>query len=272
MADSAASTTVQPTDTPQAGAEQAQSPAPTPAPAEGATSTATAEPGQQQQTTAEAKPAGADWARRRINELTAAKYRERARAEALERELEAYRQQLQQLQRGGAAPAPSDQPQNPTPRPDVVEKVAEQIVREREFVARCNQVAEAGAKEFKDFSAAMANVSSVAELFDPQGRATPAMEAIIAAEAPHKVLYHFGTHPDEAAQILSLPPLQLARAIGALEARLASKPAPVTTSNAPAPITPIGEGSGDATGSKPSEKDDIGTWIAKRREQLYGKR
>lgn len=265
MADSTA--TVTPTDPATSGA-QAPAPANTPAQAEGA-EPRTAEPGQQQ--AAPAEPAKAsNWAQRRINELTRDKYRERAERELLQREVEALRSAQAQAQAQNAGES-VESPQQSQVRPDDVYRVAQQIADAREFTARCNEVAVQGEKEFKDFAPALQNVRLVAELFEPSGRPTQAMEAIIAAEHPHKVLHYFGTHPDEAAQVLSLPPMQLARAIGALEMRLAAKPTAQTVSNAPEPIKPISTGGADSTSKPDPEKDPQG-WMRWRTEQIKAER
>lgn len=52
------------------------------------------------------------------------------------------------------------------------------------------------------------------------------------------VAYYLGTHRQEAARISQLPPLEAARALGAIEARL-SLPKPKTTTETPDPIDPV---------------------------------
>lgn len=59
------------------------------------------------------------------------------------------------------------------------------------------------------------------------------------------VAYHLGTHPQEAARIAQMEPLDQARAIGAIEARM-SLPKPKTQSEAPEPITPVKPKGGNA--------------------------
>jgi hypothetical protein len=53
------------------------------------------------------------------------------------------------------------------------------------------------------------------------------------------VAYYLGKHPSEAAKIAQLSPIRAARELTRIEAELSNKP-PVKTSNAPAPISPIG--------------------------------
>jgi hypothetical protein len=64
-------------------------------------------------------------------------------------------------------------------------------------------------------------------------------EAIIESEKGAEVLYHLGSHPDEAKRIAMLSPLAAARELGRIEARL-SMPAPRTTTKAPPPVKPVG--------------------------------
>jgi len=64
-------------------------------------------------------------------------------------------------------------------------------------------------------------------------------EAVMADELGPEILYHLGSHPSEAARIAKLAPVQQAREIGKLSAKLATSPPGKTTSSAPAPITPI---------------------------------
>lgn len=210
------------------------------------------------------------WVQRRINELTSAKYRERARAEAAERELERFRQSPQQDADGDQTQQETRPRQDRDARPNDVVREAQRIVDQREFLSRCNTVAEAGEKEFTDFVAARDNLSLMTELFLDNVTPTPAMAAILAAEHPHKVIHHLGTHPDEAEKLLSLPPMSMARAIGALEARMSAKPAP-QISKAAEPIKPIQSGSGNADDETPKPNDSLEVWMKKRQKQVHGR-
>ena len=53
------------------------------------------------------------------------------------------------------------------------------------------------------------------------------------------VAYYLGKHPNEAAKIAQMSPIKIARELTRIEAEVSVKPT-VKTSNAPAPITPIG--------------------------------
>ncbi len=64
-------------------------------------------------------------------------------------------------------------------------------------------------------------------------------EAVMADELGPEILYHLGSNPSEARRIAQLSPVQQAREIGKLSAKLAAAPPAKTISSAPAPITPV---------------------------------
>lgn len=83
--------------------------------------------------------------------------------------------------------------------------------------------------------------------------------------------YYLGKHPEEAQRIANLSTARQAAELGKLELQVSTKPTKPKTSKAPDPIETVnGSGSGD---SKPSDDDDIETWMKKeraRQEQLRG--
>lgn len=64
-------------------------------------------------------------------------------------------------------------------------------------------------------------------------------EFIADSEAGPDLAYWLGRHPSKAAEIARMSPIKAARELTRLEAEVSSKP-PVKTSNAPAPISPVG--------------------------------
>ncbi len=68
-------------------------------------------------------------------------------------------------------------------------------------------------------------------------------DALNLSDKGPEILYHLGKHPDEAARISRLPPVQAALEIGRLEAKL-SLPQPRTVTKAPPPIAPSSGGQG----------------------------
>lgn len=86
-------------------------------------------------------------------------------------------------------------------------------------------------------------------------------QMIAASDSGADVAYYLGTHRQEAEHISRLPPLEKARALGAIEARLSFAP-PVTQTAAPEPITPI---KGKATAAKDPAKMSMAEYMAARK-------
>lgn len=86
-------------------------------------------------------------------------------------------------------------------------------------------------------------------------------EIICGSDVGADIAYYLGSNPAEAAKIARLNPVEQARAIGSIEARL-SLPKPNTTSKAPAPINPV---KGKATANKPVDEMSMAEFIAARK-------
>lgn len=75
---------------------------------------------------------------------------------------------------------------------------------------------------------------------DPSLKINEAMvEFISESDVGPDVAYYLGKHPSTAAKIADMSPMKAARELARIEAEVSSKPT-VKTSNAPAPITPVG--------------------------------
>lgn len=205
-----------------------------------------------------------EWAQRRINELTRKRYEEKARADYLAKELERMRGQE------------GDGTQQPVRQEDVearAERLAEQKIAARQQEAKIAELRSNGTKEFKaEFDTAMSTLQSLGAMDnDPQAIAFSA--AVLESDVPHKVLHYLGTNPDEATRILSLSPVQQARAIGLIEARLATAtPNPPSVSKAPPPVKPLGTRSSAPTSLEHLPTDDIDTFMKKERERAKARR
>lgn len=189
---------------------------------------------------------------RRVNRLTAEKYAERAQREQYERE-------LQQLRQGSEQP--SHEPQAPFTR-ETVEREARALMEQQRFNDECNRLATEGRKAAPDFDAKLATLASVTgPLFDDRGRPEPLLQAVLATDAPAKVMLHLAAHPDIAAELVDLTPLQQARRLGRIESELT---APRKTSSAPRPLEPV-----KAAAASNGEPDpaDVTRWIAWRNKQ-----
>lgn len=187
------------------------------------------------------------------------------------RQLAAEREQLaQQL----AANKPQEEQQQ-TYKPEDVMSLAEKIATERlaaqTVIQKSNTVAEKGATEFQDFGEAVTNLNMMGALFTDANKPTALGEAILESDIGHKLLHHIGTHPTEAQRLMAMTPLQQARAIGLLEAKLSAEPAVTkpAVSNAPPPVKPVG--SRAPSSNELSESDDIETWMKKRQAQVKRK-
>lgn len=98
------------------------------------------------------------------------------------------------------------------------------------FNRECDKVAEQGHEEFNDFGESLTVLQSFGNNYQAL------LPMVVEMPDAHKVLYHLGKNPDEAEQLLSLPPTKMAMRLAKLENELAKGK---TISNAPAPIKPI---------------------------------
>jgi hypothetical protein len=134
----------------------------------------------------------------------------------------------------------------------LAEKKAAQKVAERERAQQHERTqeaflerAEAVKSRYADFDAVVGNPA----LPINDGMA----EFISDSDAGPDLAYFLGKHPTKAAEIAQMSPIKAARELTRIEAEMAAKPKP-RSSNAPAPIVPIGGASG---GSKsPAEMSD----------------
>lgn len=229
---------------------------------------------------APSKPTGKDRLQKRFSELTRTIYEERARREAIEREYAELKARAQPAQPSGSEVPKLEDFSDYEAYADAkarfvaqqeIQKLqrshAEQTARQRatetaaEIRARW-ETAEAGAKEkFADYDEVMA---------DGSVSFTEAVSlALLDSDSGPEVAYYLKSHPSEAQALRGLSPVAAARAIGKIEAKLTSAPAPKPTTAAPAPPKPLG-------GTPPAEglRDDLDTseWIRRRNKQIIDRR
>jgi hypothetical protein len=108
-----------------------------------------------------------------------------------------------------------------------LEKQREQEKQSEQFQAR----AEKASEKYPDFH----EVAGNPDLSINEGMA----EFISDSDVGPDVAYYLGKHPSEAAKIAQMSPIKAARELTRIEAEVSAKP-PVKTSNAPAPINPVG--------------------------------
>lgn len=127
----------------------------------------------------------------------------------------------------------------------VAERKAMQKLRDRDAEVSAARELEKQSEKKKTWiqkvEASREKYADLDEVLDSDAPLTPAMAEIITESANGVDLaYWLGSNPQEAERIAALPPLQQAKELGRIEDRLAEKPkAPVKTSKAPTPITPV---------------------------------
>lgn len=213
------------------------------------------------------------WYVGRIGELTAEGRARQDRIIALEAELAAERT-------ARAAPAPSA-----APVVGVVPAASQQAsvaANEAELNRRATEIAAAqvmnrdadvsynvGKAKYTDFDTKLGTFRMLG------GIKPETLQAAIATGVGHDVLYELGSKPDEAARIMSLPPMAMAVEIAKIGTRLApavaAPPAP-PASGAPAPIVPVT--SAGATRVPDGLGDDVpdSEWFTRRDAALKAKR
>jgi hypothetical protein len=149
-----------------------------------------------------------------------------------------------------------------------IQRRAEQLAATSRFNEQCNKIAEKGKESFAGFDTALANLNAVGAL---GANSNPTFLQTV-AELPeaHKLLYHLGNNPDEAARINSLPPLKMAIELAKIETKIAL-PQTKQTSKAPPPITPV-TGTGGANNDLASPElsmEEFSRIRAKQREERY---
>ena len=198
----------------------------------------------------------APWARKRIDDLTREKHEAKRRADELEarvREMEA----AQTAGRHATDDAEIDR---------LARERATQIAAEQRFNDACNRVYESGKTEFQDFDQKLATLTQNLGNLN-----ITTLSALVEVDNPHKVLYHLGTDLNEAARILSLPPLKQAMELAKIGNNMSNTPTK-PASKAPAPITPkVGVGGG-AQPDIYSDKLSTSEWMELRNKQLKEKR
>lgn len=203
-----------------------------------------AEPEQQADPTQE-EPKRTPWFQRRIDELTREKHEARRQAES-------YAAALRQIQQGQQPQFPQQDAQQPpsgyVPVTEVARVAAEQLEQAR-FTEACNEIADHGAGQFRDFGQAVSN-------FQMLGGPPPALlEAVTALgkEDGARVFYELGMNPDEALRLSRLSWSRMAVEV----ARMASKPAAPSkpVSRVPPPIAPISAARAEPGGEPDADRN-----------------
>ncbi|MEN6505012.1 MAG: hypothetical protein ABFD92_10760 [Planctomycetaceae bacterium] len=241
------------------------------------TSEAEAAPATQQEAEAaepsdagDAKPEKMDWReRRRIEETNKRK--------AAEAELEKARAELAKL-RGTPAPD-ATQPTGAAKteaeiRAEAVQQAKLELAMEAQqeaFHKATGRVLEAGRADYPDFDAKRAEM--ITYFGDHLAQRPDFFEAIVDLENGHDVFYALAKDPEQAEQILTMPPVKMALKLSQLSSSI-SKPStsapPKPISRAPAPITPVG-GTPQYTDRLDDEAAPMDKWAGQFLKQMAGR-
>lgn len=227
-----------------------------------------------------------DPVQKRIDELTRRRY-------DAERERDYWREHAQRAQ------APRQEPTPPAPEPPVegktladfaydeskyqaylfkqaeerAVKAAEAVLNKKQTDTARYQTITAHKEREAEFAKKVPDYFEVAH-YAPitESMAEIVMESDMSAE----LAYHLGKNRQVALNLARLTPIQQAREIGRIEAKLAAKPTPAATSNAPPPAPRLGGAADAGTAAKPdspdSDKLSDAEWVRRRNQQIAKRR
>jgi hypothetical protein len=155
----------------------------------------------------------------------------------------------------------------------LAERKAEELLARREQARMQSETLEAFHDREEEARNKYDDFEQVA--YNPKLPITDAMaQTIQASEVGPDMAYYLGSNPKEADRISRLSPLQQAKELGKIEAKLADNPVVKKTSSAPAPIAPItarssGSPATDTTDPRSIKSMSTSEWIeAERQRQI----
>jgi hypothetical protein len=212
------------------------------------------------------KPVVPQWAQKRFSELSKQVHAQKDQNARLAQENAALAARLKT-----PAGAPAQQPQPAPAQPAATQQQIDEFVRseaarlaaDTEFTNRCNDIFEAGKKEFPDdWKEQLGQFSNLA------GLPTHFVEAAFEVGDAHKILYHLSKDLDEAQRLFEMRPVKLAVELERLNRKLNARKVP---SKAPPPIDTIEGGKGSGAAKNPEEMSSA-EWHAWRAQDLAAKR
>lgn len=227
---------------------------------------------------------------KRFDELTRDKYAERARAEALAREVEMLRQHIAPRQQANRAEDAPPQRNAFDSYDDYIEAraewratqrfkaLAEQERAERQQAEQFHRLTESVARDHEVIAEASEKLRTQVKDYDETVQsldfvAPPAMERAIAdSENPAAILYALGKQPEVARQIARLDPVRQAKAIGAIEAFIRTQQSSPKVSKAPPPGTPVGGKPNAPTARDPMQARSVEEFMKLREAQVRAER
>ena len=195
--------------------------------------------------------------KRRVDRLTAERHADRAELERLRTQRPA---------------AQDDGEEKPALTEAEIETRAEQKARELNEIAqinkRCDEIAELGGKESKEFIKAWRDVGEeLGKTFDSRGRPTAVMEALLDADAPHKLILYLAKNLDIAGELADMTQTKRIRRIVEIEREMSEAKTP-KQSSAPKPAQPVKPG---AAQSAP-DPTDTAAWIKYENDKIIAAR
>jgi len=155
----------------------------------------------------------------------------------------------------------------------LAERKAEELLARREQARLQSEIIESYHDKEEDARNKYDDFEQVA--YNPKLPITDAMaQTIQASEVGPDMAYYLGSNPKEAERISRLSPLQQAKELGKIEAKLADNPVVKKTSSAPAPIAPVtarstGSPATDTTDPRSIKSMSTSEWIeAERQRQI----
>lgn len=155
----------------------------------------------------------------------------------------------------------------------LAERKAEELLARREQARMQSEIIESYHDKEEDARNKYDDFEQVA--YNPKLPITDAMaQTIQASEVGPDMAYYLGSNPKEADRISRLSPLQQAKELGKIEAKLADNPVVKKTSSAPAPIAPVtarssGSPATDTTDPRSIKSMSTSEWIeAERQRQI----
>jgi hypothetical protein len=184
------------------------------------------------------------WYLRRIAE-------EADKRRALEAELAALRSQPGNTQQ---------QAQQPDNFQEAVRAEAARLAEQEKHQRIARETYERGVSEFPDYKEAVSSLTALGEPVNSQAF----LETVFDMDDAHAVIHHLGTNIDLADEVLSLPPLKMARRLEKIAADLKAKPKTSATAQPvkhPPAIDPLGKTVSTATSKRmedwtPAEWDE----------------
>jgi hypothetical protein len=152
---------------------------------------------------------------------------------------------------------------------------AEELIAKREAAKQQSQVLESYHDLEEEARSKYDDFEQVA--YNPKLPITDAMaQTIQASDVGPDMAYYLGSNPKEADRISRLSPLQQAKELGKIEAKLSDNPPVKKTSNAPAPIAPItarssGSPALDTTDPRSTKSMSTSEWIEAERQRQVRK-